>query len=223
MINVYMLSPYHDIDLIAADSGLAMLLPEDFGSRVLEFLAGRISFPFIKNEELMCIMFLYGKERKVPDGDAGEAAVFAERTATQLSTEIEKLKSASSDGRPHNTRFDSEFIRSNIVKRQLQIAVDSRDPSSSSSSSSSSSERISRDPAVIMDLFAAHISYYNQDYYFELYGPLKENELTADIRAKLVGRMVMVGYNRKNERGIGLEHPMVPVYLWFKAQAGAKP
>ena len=59
------------------------------------------------------------------------------------------------------------------------------------------------------------MAFYKQDYFFGLYGPLKENELTADIRSALLGRMVMVCYNRKNEQALGV-HPLIPVYTWFR-------
>ena len=200
-INVY------PAGLIASDANLVMLLPEDFGRRVVEFVSGKTTFPFVGKDELMCIVFLYGKEKKVPHDEIGDVAVLAERTASQLGLEIEKLLAAPS-------KLDTESIHSKIVSRQLQMAVDSTEPSL---------ERAAADPAIIMGLFSGHVSYFNQDYYFELYGPLNEAELTSDIRPKLVGRMVMVGYNRKGPEEIGLEHPMIPVYMWFKAQTGAKP
>jgi hypothetical protein len=57
----------------------------------------------------------------------------------------------------------------------------------------------------------------------EIYGPLRDSQLTSDIRSALAQRMVMVCYNRKGAQETRLVHPLIPVYVWFKDQAGAKP
>ena len=44
---------------------MRMILPEDISYRLSEFIAGRQNFPFIRNEELMCIFYLYGKKNGV--------------------------------------------------------------------------------------------------------------------------------------------------------------
>jgi hypothetical protein len=35
--------------------------------------------------------------------------------------------------------------------------------------------------------------------------------------------MVMVCYNRNSAQDAGLAHPLIPVYVFFRDQAGAKP
>jgi hypothetical protein len=35
------------------------------------------------------------------------------------------------------------------------------------------------------------------------------------MRKYLLGRMVMIGYNRKNERSLPFSHPLIPLYVWI--------
>ena len=185
-----------------------MLLPEDFVGRVIQFASGRLEFPFIRRDELMCMMFLYGRRKGVPEPEIGDVAALAERTASQITGDIERQAAKSSNL--------SDSIRSRIVGRQLQMAVDSK-------GALSDPERVAADPSVIMEVFSAHVSHFSQGFCFELYGPLRESELSKDVLAALIGRMVMVGYNRHSVSDTGLQHPMVPVYLWFMDHAGANP
>lgn len=192
--------------MIVADSYMAMVLPDDISERVLGFISGKKSFPFVGRDELMCLMYLYGKEGKVSQNEVEEASGLAETTAKQLGQEIDIYTNSSAG------KLDPEYIRSKYLNRQLQLAVEKKAP-----------ERISGDPAILTDCFAQHVAYYKQDYFFELYGPLKEGELTADIRPTLLGRMVMLCYNRKGVEELGPSHPLIPAYVWFRDQAGAKP
>ena len=192
--------------MIVADSYMAMVLPDDISERISRFISGKQSFPFVGRDDLMCLMYLYGKEAKVQENEIEEASGLAQTTATQLGQEIDIYQNSSAG------KLDPEYIRSKYVNRQLQLAVEKKDPA-----------RISGDPAVISDCFAQHVAYHKQDYFFELYGPLKERELTSDIRPALLGRMVMVCYNRKALSDTELSHPLIPAYVWFRDQAGAKP
>lgn len=189
--------------MILGDSYLAMVLPDDISARILDFVAGRRSFPFVGREETMCLMYLYGKQVAVTDSEVEEVSSLAQKTAAQLGQEIDKYRISAAG------RLDSEYVRSRYVNRQLQLAVEKKDPA-----------RISGDPAILSDCFAQHAALYGQDHYSELYGPLREGELSSDIRPALLGRMVMVCYNKKES---GLSHPLLPVYVWFRDQAGAKP
>jgi hypothetical protein len=191
--------------VIVADSYMAMVLPDDVAWRIAEFIAGRCSFPFIERTELMCMMYLYGKAGGVDEKEIEEVNSFAQRTSFQLSQDIDIYANSSA------SKLDPEYIRSRYTNRQLQLIVDSKP------------DRMAGDPAIISDCFAQHVAYYKQDYFFELYGPLRDSELTSDIRPILAGRMVMTCYNRKGARETGLLHPLIPVYVWFRDQAGAKP
>lgn len=193
-------------DVIVADSYMAMVLPDDISERIVSFISGKRGFPFVERGELMCLMYLYGKEGKVSSTEVEEASGLAQTTARQLGQEIDIYANSSAG------KLDSEYIRSKYLNRQLQLAVEKKEP-----------ERIAGDPAILSDCFAQHAAHYKQDYFFELYGPLKEGELTADIRPALLGRMVMVCYNKKGVEELGLSHPLIPAYVWFRDQAGAKP
>jgi hypothetical protein len=194
--------------VIVADSYMAMLLPDDIARSITEFIAGRRSFPFVGREMLMCMMYLYGKSGRVGEKEISEVNSFAHRTASQLGQDIDIYANSSA------AKLDSEYIRSKYINRELQLAVENK---------ADIKTRIAGDPAIISDCFAQHVAYYKQDFFFELYGPLKDSDLTSDIRSMLAGRMVMTCYNRKGAQEIGLAHPLIPVYVWFRDQTGAKP
>ena len=191
--------------MIVADSFMAMVLPDGIASRISEFVGGKRSFPFIDRDELVCLMYLYGKGGRVGEDEIEQVNNFAQRTVFQLGQEIDIYSNSSA------TKLDYEYIRSKYINRQLQLAVENKP------------DRMVGDPAVISDCFAQHVAYYKQDHYFELYGPLKDAELTSDIRPMLSNRMVMACYNKKSSQETGLAHPLIPVYVWFRDQAGAKP
>ena len=191
--------------MIVADSYMTMVLPEDISVRISQFVAGTRTFPFIGREELVCVMYLYGKGGGVLEKEVEEVKGLAQRTAMQVTQEIEVYTNSSA------AKLDPEYIRSKYINRQLQLAVENR------------SERATGDPAIVSDCFSQHVAYYRQEYFFELYGPLKDTELTSDIRQRLAGRMVMICYNRKGWEEIGLAHALIPVYVWFRDQTGAKP
>ncbi|HKZ62339.1 MAG TPA: hypothetical protein VJZ68_08010 [Nitrososphaera sp.] len=194
--------------MIVADSYMAMLLPDDIAGRITEFVAGRRSFPFVGRDELMCIMYLYGKSGRISENEIGEAAGLAHRTASQLDQDIDIYANSSAN------KLDPEYIKSKYINRELQLAIENKQYMK---------DRMAGDPTILSDCFAQHVAYYRQDYFFELYGPLKDSELTSDIRLILSGRMVMVCCNKKSAQETGLAHPLIPVYVWFRDQAGAKP
>ena len=191
--------------MIVADSFMTMVLPDDIAPRILEFVAGKRSFPFVGRDELICMMYLYGKSGKVGEAEIEQVNGLAQQTATQLGQEIDIYANSSA------SKLDSEYIRSKYINRQLQLAVENKP------------NQIACDPAILSDCFAQHVAHYRQDYFFELYGPLKHAELTSDVRPMLSDRMVMACYNKKGAQETGLAHPLIPVYVWFRDQAGAKP
>ena len=197
------------IAMIVTDSYMAMILPDNIEERISGFIAGKLAFPFVGSEELMCIMYLYGKNSKISENEINEVSSFAQQTASRLGQEINIYMNSSS------SKLDAEYIRSNYINRELQLAVERK--------SQDIKKRIAGDPVIISDCFVQHVAYYKQDYFLELYGPLKSSELTSDIRAALADRMLMVCYNRKGAQDTRLSHPLIPVYVWFRDQAGAKP
>ncbi len=186
--------------MIVTDSYLAMVLPDDIAERIAGFIAGKQSFPFIGPDELVCIMYLYGRNNGVGN-EIDEVASLAQRTASQTAMDIESYAHSSAG------KLDPEYIRSKYLNRELQLAIEKK--------LDAGQGRVASDPAILSDCFAQHLACHKQDYFFELYGPFKDNELTSDIRPMLSGRMVMVGYNRKNAQQLE-SHPLIPVYIWFK-------
>jgi hypothetical protein len=181
-----------------------MILPEDISNRIAQFIAGRQDFPFIGDNELEYIFYLYGKDRKVnEENELKEVIDMVDRTVANMSTSIEMY-----DNSP-KARIDSEFTRSKYINRGLQITVEKK-------KDAINEKRILNDPAILSDCFAQHVSYYNQEYYFQLYGPFKDSEVIHDIRRDLVGRMVMICCNRKNEESLPFHHPLIPLYMWLK-------
>jgi hypothetical protein len=195
--------------MIVIDSHLAMILPDDMAERISDFIAGKRNFPFVGPDELMCMMYLYGRNNTIREGEIDEVSSLAQYTASQLGKEIDIYTNSSS------SKLETEYIRSKYINRELQLAVERK--------SQDVKKRIAGDPAIISDCFAHHVAYYRQDYFLELYGPLRNSELTSDTRSALAQRMVMVCYNRKGAQETRLAHSLIPVYLWFKDQAGAKP
>jgi hypothetical protein len=195
--------------MIVIDSYMAMILPDDIAERISEFIAGKRNFPFVGPDELMSIMYLYGRNSKIGEGEIDEVSSLAQYTASQMGQEIDIYINSST------SKLETEYIRSKYINRKLQLAVE-RKPQDVK-------KRIAGDPAIISDCFAQHVAYYKQDYFLELYGPLRDSQLTSDIRSALAHRMVMVCYNRKGVQETRLAHPLIPVYVWFKDQAGAKP
>ena len=194
--------------MIVADSYMAMLLPDNIAGRIAEFVAGQRSFPFVSPDELMCLMYLYGKTSMVSENEIVQATNLAHLTASQLSQEIDIYVNSSA------SKLDPEYIRSKYINRELQLAVENRPDTRN---------RMMGDPSILSDCFAQHVAHYRQNYFFELFGPLKDSELTSDIRPVLSGRMVMVCCNKKSIQETGLTHPLIPVYVWFRDQTGAKP
>jgi len=195
--------------MIVIDSYMAMILPDDIAERISRFIAGKVNFPFVGRDELMCIMYLYGRNSKIAESEIEEVSSLAQHTASQLGQEIDIYMNSSA------SKLETEYIRSKYINRELQLSVE-RKPQDIK-------KRMAGDPAIISDCFMHHVAYYKQDYFLELYGPLKDSQLTSDIRSALAHRMVMVCYNRKGMHETRLAHPLIPVYVWFKDQAGAKP
>ena len=195
--------------MIIIDSYMAMILPDDIAERISGFIAGKRNFPFVDSDELMCIMYLFGRNNMIKEQEIDEVSSLAQHTASQLDQEIDICMNSSA------SKLETEYIRSKYINRELQLAVERKQQDIK--------KRIVGDPTIISDCFVHHVAYYKQDYFLELYGPLKDSELTSDIRSMLANRMIMVCYNRKGAQETRLTHPLIPVYVWFKDQAGAKP
>ena len=189
---------------IVADSYMGMIFPENISERISGFLDGKLDFPFIYGDELMCIFFLYGRKLKVNGEDEYKQVIdLARQTYQKISKDI-KAHSAI-------TEIDriTELVRSNYVNRGLQITVETR------GKGVNVDQRFFSDPMILSDCFARHIAYYDQGFFFQLYGPLKGSDLTRNIQEILQGRMVMIGYNRMDHKSLPFEHPLMPLYVWM--------
>jgi hypothetical protein len=191
--------------VLSTDSYLKIILPEDISFRIGQFINGRCMFPFVKNSELICIFYLYGKNKPLnitSRGELKEAFDLAERTVAKMSNDIKKYQN------DRDKKLNSQFIREKYINRGLQIIVDKR--------ADLTTDRIVTDPSILSDCFAQHIALYDQDFFFEVYGPFERQHLIKDIENILIGRIVMVGYNRKNDNALPFKHALIPLYTWMR-------
>jgi len=187
---------------------MTMILPEDISERISSFISGRLDFPFVKKDELISLLYLYGKSNAVLDHPERVLAI-AKKTVETLEKSIEKHRNGP------KSFFDSEYLRNNYIRRQLQITVDKINSKNGKDVPDINKRRIIIDPVILSECFLQHVAFYNQKYSFFFYGPLKENELTYDIRSSLSGKIVMLGYNRVQEE-LPFDHPIIPLYVWAK-------
>jgi hypothetical protein len=181
---------------------MRIILPENISERIGEFLMGKQDFPFVEDNELMCILFLYERHSEADDNEKGEVMDLATKTVNKLYLEIEGYKNSP------KTKMNTEFIRSEYFQRELQIRIEEN--------KAVHNNRIANDPIVLSYCFVQHVSHYNQEYFFQIYGPLRGYELLKDLRNYLEGRMIMLGFNRKNETSLPFQHPIIPLYMWLK-------
>ncbi|HET7147841.1 MAG TPA: hypothetical protein VFI73_05010 [Candidatus Nitrosopolaris sp.] len=181
---------------------MRIILPENISERIGEFLLGNQDFPFVQDGELICVLFLFGRPNNVDNNEKWEVMDLASKTVYKFNIEIERCKNSP------KTRMNTESIRSEYLERELQIRTEEK--------KAVLSERIANDPTLLSYCFVHHVSYYNQEYFFQIYGPLKGFELLKDLRSYLEGRMIMLGFNRKNEKFLPFQHPIIPLYVWLK-------
>ena len=185
-----------------------MILPEDISERIFSFISGRLDFPFVKKDELISLLYLYGKSNAVLDHPERVLAI-AKKTVETLEKAIEKYRNGP------KSFFDSEYLRNNYIRRQLQITVDKNNNKNDKDAPDINKRRIINDPVILSECFLQHVAFYDQKYSFFFYGPLKENELTYDIRSLLSGKIVMLGYNKVQDE-LPFDHPIIPLYVWAK-------
>jgi len=188
---------------------MTMILPEDISERISSFISGRLDFPFVKKDELISLLYLYGKSNEVLDHPERVLAI-AKKTVETLEKSIEKYRNGP------KSFFDSEYLRNNYIRRQLQITVDKNNNTENDKDAPDiNKRRIINDPVILSECFLQHVAFYDQKYSFFFYGPLKENELTYDIRSLLSGKIVMLGYNKVQDE-LPFDHPIIPLYVWAK-------
>lgn len=186
---------------------MTMILPEDISERVSSFISGNLDFPFIKREEVISLLYLYGRNNRIVSHPE-KVLPIAKKTVETLVHGIEKYRNGP------KSFFDSEFSRNNYIRRILQITVD-KDNNKNDKEAPNFNKRIINDPVILSECFSQHVAFYDQKYSFFIYGPLKENELTQDIRNLLSGKIVMLGFN-KEQGELPFDHPIIPLYVWAK-------
>ncbi len=188
---------------------MGIFSPVDMSQRITMFIEGKIEFPFIKKEEIMGAFFIFGKSNGIYGEDVILAATdLSRRTVMHLISTARKF---------HNSpnKMDSNFTKQNYIKRVLEISIDLQD-NTEAASIRERKRRIAGDPSILMDCFAQHISYHKHDQFFEIFRPLKEDQLPVSLRSKLVDRMLLLGYNLKDSDALPYKSAIFPFLAWLE-------
>jgi hypothetical protein len=185
-----------------ANTYMGLLFPEDLPERIKTFLAGKREFPYISAEEIIGLFYIFGKQKEISSGiETAQILQLCGKTVRDFDKAITQY-------RTNVYSLDSNFTRSKYLKRQLQITVDMKE--------GSTSEKLYKDPIIVIDSIIQHISFHNEKYFFQVYGPLKDQEVVKDLHTSLLGRVVMVGFNREGEKSIPFAHPLIPLFTHLR-------
>lgn len=185
-----------------ANSYMGLLFPEDLPERIKAFLAGKREFPYISADEIIGLFYIFGKQKEISSGiETAQILQLCGKTVRDFDKAIAQY-------RTNVFSMDSNFTRSKYLKRQLQITVDMKERSTS--------DKLYKDPVIVTDSIIQHISFHNEKYFFQVYGPLKEQEVVKDLHMSLLGRVVMVGFNRESEKSIPFAHPLIPLFTHLR-------
>jgi hypothetical protein len=182
---------------------MGVFLPPDISVRIKQFMAAKLDFPFLGKDELLAVFYLFGKDYKViGESEVNAASDLAKRTVEQVARDIRVYIAM-----PH--KMDARFTRENYTKRSLQIVIDS------GSRQPDVDRRVAGDPLILSDCFAQHVAYYKQDFFFELYQPLKADQLPPALENKLEGRMLLLGFNVKNMQSLPFKSSLHAFFEWM--------
>lgn len=185
---------------------MGIFLPSDVCMRVSKFLDGNLSFPFVNKDEIMGVFFLFGKNFGVKTNlDIFSVKDLARRSIDQIKREIYLSKTL--------TNSNIELIRENYQRRILQIYVECQN--NSTFNESEINERIARDPSILTSCYCQHIAYYGQKCFFEIFNPLKKNQIDEKLHHLLLDRMVMLSYNCEKPEMLSF-NTLVPFLKWIK-------
>lgn len=197
--------------ILSNDSYMGIFLPLDVQSRILQFMDGKLTFPFIRDDEVMGVFFLFGKDGRIRNSiDILNAKDLARNGMDQITKEVKLCHAIS-----NRTTFD--FVRENYTRRALQISTDTNN--SFKRDSFDIRDRISGDPTILISCFAQHIAYYRQDYFFELLNPLRPAQIPAHLRERMELRMLLLGFNTKNVENLPYNSTLVPFFDWLSTVA----
>ena len=197
--------------ILANDSYMGIFIPSDIQNRILQFMDGKSTFPFIRGDEIVGVFFLFGKYGKISNEiDILNAKDLARNGMNQITKEVNLCNSMS-----NRTTFD--FVRENYTRRALQISTDLSN--SSKRNSIKIRDRISGDPTILINCFAQHIAYHRQDYFFELINPLRPAQIPEHLREKMELRMLLLGFNSKNLENLPYVSTLAPFFDWLSTIA----
>jgi hypothetical protein len=185
---------------------MGIFLPDDIYKRVSKFLDGSLGFPFVNKDEIMGIFFLFGKNFGVKTNlDIFSVKDLARKSIDQIKREIFLSKTI--------TKSNITLIKENYQRRILQIYIESQN--NLSSNESEINERIIRDPSILMSCYSQHIAYYNQKCFFEIFDPIKKNQIDEKLNDLLLDRMVMLSYNCEKPEMLSF-NTFTPFLRWIK-------
>ena len=175
---------------------MGLLFPEDLPERIKAFLAGERDFPYISAHEIIGLFYIFGNQKENSGLATAQILQICSKTVRDFGKGISQYRM--------DISIDSNFTRNRYLKRQLQITAEMK--------GRSTSERLYKDPIIVTDSIIQHVSFHNEKYFFQVYGPLKEHEIVRDLHTSLLGRVVMVGFNREDEKSIPFAHPLIPLF-----------
>jgi len=194
--------------VVVTDSFMGIFTPMDIPSRIIQFIEKKIEFPFIKENEIVGIFYLFGKDNKVTSElEILSVRNIAKRTMEQQARNIKIFHEFKEN------KLNSEFIREEYNKRILQISIEEQMYSSSPSDMRS---RIVGDPTIQSNCFEQHIAYYKEDYFYELFKkPFKKTEVPSHLINKLEKRMLMLCYNVSDSSKLPYNNTVHPFFQWL--------
>lgn len=193
--------------ILVNDSYMGIFMPRDIQNRILQFMDGKLTFPFIRGDEIVGVFFLFGKDGKIStEIDILNAKDLARNGMNQITKEINLCNYMSN-------RITFDFVRENYTRRALQISSDLS--YSSKRDGFKIRDRISGDPTILINCFAQHIAYYRQDYFFELLNPLRAAQIPEPLREKMELRMLLLGFNLKNVENLPYVSTLTPFFDWL--------
>ena len=194
--------------VVITDSFMGIFTPIDISDRIIQFIEKKIEFPFIREDEIVGIFYLFGKDNKVTSElEMLSVRNIAKKTMEQQARNIKIFHEFKEN------KLDSEFIREEYNKRILQISIEEQTYSSSPSYLRS---RIVGDPTIQSNCFEQHIAYYKQDYFYELFKqPFKKTEIPSHLINKLERRMLMLCYNVSDSSKLPYNNTVYPFFQWL--------
>ena len=194
--------------VVITDSFMGIFTPIDISDRIIQFIEKKIEFPFIREDEIVGIFYLFGKDNKVTSElEMLSVRNIAKKTMEQQARNIKIFHEFKEN------KLDSEFIREEYNKRILQISIEEQMYSSSPSHLRS---RIVGDPTIQSNCFEQHIAYYKQDYFYELFKqPFKKTEIPSHLINKLERRMLMLCYNVSDSSKLPYNNSVYPFFQWL--------